>query len=180
MADFSAVLMGRRSIRKFQDRPVPPQVLDQVLTAVQWSPSWANTQCWEVVVVTEPEAKQALQGTLQKGNPAAKALVAAPVVLVLCGKAQSSGYYKGQATTKHGDWMLFDLGIACQSMLLEARNQGLGTVVVGLFYHDQVAKLLGVPKGYEVAAMIPLGYPDHEPKPPARKELDQFVHQGGW
>ena len=132
MAEFTQVLKERRSVRKYQDKEIADEVLKRVLEAVMWSPSWANTQCWEVVVVKDTVTKEILQGTISPKNPSTKAMVDAPVVLTLCGKKQSSGYYNGQVTTKHGDWMLFDLGIACQSICLAAKDLGLGTVVVGL------------------------------------------------
>ena len=83
MAEFGEVLKQRRSIRNYEDKEVPRELLDKVLEAVQWSPSWANTQCWEVIVVKEQEIKEKLRETLTKGNPAGKAMVTAPVVLAL-------------------------------------------------------------------------------------------------
>lgn len=174
--NFSEVLKSRRSIRKFQDQEVSPQDLNQVLEAIQWSPSWANTQCWEVVVVSDPAIRERLQATMGKGNPATKAIVSAPVLLVLCGKLGASGSYHGQVTTKFGDWFMFDLGIASQSLCLAARDLGLGTVIVGLFDHDQCKQILDVPQGYEVVAMIPLGYPGQEVKAPPRREIAEFTH----
>lgn len=166
----------RRSVRKFQERPVEDEVLGQLLEAVQWSPSWANTQCWEVLVVRDPALRQALQATLGKGNPATKAVVSAPLLLVMCAKLGQSGYYHGQVTTKFGDWFLHDLGIATQSLCLAAHSLGLGSVVVGLFDQDQAGQALGLPEGYQLVSMLPLGYPDQSPKPPARKEIAQFTH----
>lgn len=174
--EFNEVLKSRRSIRKFQDKPVSSQDLNQVLEAVRWSPSWANTQCWEVVVVKDPAVREELQASLSKGNPATKAMVAAPVLLVICAKLQSSGYYKGVAPTKLGDWFMFDLGIATQSLCLAARDLGLGTVVVGLFDHEACQRILNVPAGYQVVAMIPMGYPDQEVKAPPRREVAEFTH----
>ncbi|MBW1734334.1 MAG: nitroreductase family protein [Deltaproteobacteria bacterium] len=175
MSDLMSIIKERRSIRKYQDRDVPEETLKQILEAVQWSPSWANTQCWEVIVVKDPAVKEELQGTLIK-NPATKAMVQAPVVLVLCGKLKSSGYYNGKVTTKFGDWFMFDLGIANQSLCLAAWDQGLGTVIVGLFDHDKARKILGVPEGYEVVSMIPMGYPAKDPQPPKRREINDFTH----
>lgn len=177
MAELMAVIKGRRSIRKYQDKEVSAEQLNAVLEAVQWSPSWANTQCWEVVVIQDPAVKQALQETLAKGNPATKAVVAAPVLLAMCGKLESSGYYNNQVTTKFGDWFLFDLGLATQSLCLAAHNQGLGTVVVGLFDHDKAKSVLQVPAGYEVVALLPLGYPAKESSPPKRREISEFTHR---
>jgi nitroreductase len=176
MAELVAVLKGRRSIRNYHGQEVPEEVLDQILEAVQWSPSWANTQCWEVIIVKNQDTKQRLQETLSQGNPATRAMVEAPVVLVLCGKQGSSGYYKGQVTTKFGDWFMFDLGLAAQSLCLAAWNLGLGTVVVGLFDHNRAAALLGVPEGYELVAMLPLGYPVKQPAAPKRREISEFTH----
>ena len=74
MADVMEIIKGRRSIRKYQDKDVPDESLNKILEAVQWSPSWANTQCWEAIVVKDPAIKEKLQGTLIK-NPATKAMV---------------------------------------------------------------------------------------------------------
>lgn len=176
MNEMLASIKARRTIRKYQDRPVSDEVLNSLLEAVQWSPSWANTQCWEVVVVKNPGLREQLQATLAKGNPATKAMVSAPLLLVMCAKLKSSGYYNGVVTTKFGDWCLYDLGIATQSLCLAAHSLGLGGVVVGLFDQDAAAKVLGLPEGYDVVSMLPLGYPDQEPKAPPRKEIAQFVH----
>ncbi len=175
MADVMKSIKGRRSIRKYQDKDVPDESLNKILEAVQWSPSWANTQCWEVIVVKDPAIKEKLQGTLVK-NPATKAMVQAPVVLVLCGKLKSSGYYKDHVTTKFGDWFMFDLGIANQSLCLTAYDLGLGTVIVGLFDHNKTKEILGVPEDYEVVSMIPMGYPAKDPEAPKRREISEFTH----
>jgi len=177
MSDLLEIIQTRRSVRNYQDKAVSEETLNTVLEALRWSPSWANTQCWEVVVVKDLETKQKLQATLTPTNPAGKAMVEAPIVLVLCGQLQKAGYYKGQVTTKFGDWFLYDLGIGTQSVCLTAHALGLGTVVVGLFDQDKAKAALGVPDGYEVVTMLPLGYPDKVPAAPKRREIGEFVHQ---
>lgn len=176
MAELMEVIKGRRSIRKYEEKMVPDDLLNQVLEAVQWAPSWANTQCWEIVVVKETASKQKLQETLGKGNPATKAIVGAPVVLAICGKLKSSGYYKDQVTTKLGDWFMFDLGIATQSLCLAAHDLGLGTVIVGLFDQAKAAEVLQVPPGYELVSLIPLGYPAKISPAPKRRDISEFTH----
>ncbi len=176
MKDFMDVVKERRSIRHYSDREIPQDLLDQVLEAVQWSPSWANTQCWEIVVIKDGETKSKVQETIAKGNPAAKAMVAAPVVLAVCGRQKTSGYYKGEITTKFGDWLLYDLGIATQSICLAAHSLGLGTVVVGLFKHDQVKEILLIPDGVEVVSLIPIGFPAKGSGAPKRRETSEFTH----
>lgn len=176
MADLMDTIKGRRSIRRYQDKEIPGADLNQILESIQWSPSWANTQCWEVVVVKDKDIKQKLNETLPSVNPASKGLPEAPVVLALCGKLQSSGYYKGQVTTKFGDWFMFDLGIATQSLCLTAHSLGLGTVVVGLFDHDKAKTVLGVGEGYELVALVPMGYPAKDSPAPKRREISEFTH----
>lgn len=166
----------RRSVRNFEEKNLSEDQIKQILEAVQWAQSWANTQCWEVIVVKDNETKVKLQETLPKTNPATRAMVEAPVVFVLCGKLQAAGYYKGQVTTKFGDWFMFDLGIAAQNLCLRAHDLGLGSVIVGLFDHNKAKEILGVPDGYEVVVMIPVGYPAKVPSAPKRKEISEFTH----
>jgi nitroreductase len=92
MSELMSIIQGRRSIRRYQDKLIPEDHLQQILEAIRWSPSWANTQCWEVVVVKDPVMKENLKGTLASTNPAQKALTDAPAVIALCGKLKSSGY----------------------------------------------------------------------------------------
>lgn len=176
MSDLMSIIKGRRSVRRFLDKPIPEKDLQEVIEAVQWSPSWANTQCWEIVVVKEAATKEKLKESLSPKNPASVGLTEAPVVLALCGKLQSAGYYKGQVTTKFGDWFMFDLGIACQSLCLTAHTLGLGTVIVGLFDQDKAAKTLGVKEGYELVSLIPMGYPAKAGAAPRRRDIGEFTH----
>lgn len=181
MTDLMTLIQERRSIRKYEEKPVPDDALQQLLDAVRWAPSWTNCQCWEVIVVKDAAAKEKLQASLPpKGNPAAKAMVQAPVVLVMCAKTKVSGYYKDQATTKFGEWMMYDLGLATQNICLTAHNLGLGTVIVGLFDHDKAADAMQVPEGYELVTMIPVGYPAKIGSAPARKETSEFTHYDQW
>ena len=131
--DLMDAIRGRRSIRKYKPDPVSEEVLRTILEAMRWSPSWANTQCWEVILVKDQNVKSQLATVLSKGNPALSSMTDAPVVLVLCGRKGVSGFYKGQASTVKGDWLMFDTGIAMQSLCLAAHELGLGTVIVGLF-----------------------------------------------
>ena len=173
--DLMDAIKGRRSIRKYKPDPVSEEALEKVMEAVKWSPSWANTQCWEVIVVKDPNVKSQLANTLTATNPARSSMTEAPLVVVLCGKKGISGFKKGQAATVKGDWLMFDTGIAMQSFCLAAYGQGLGTVVVGLFDHKKAEEILGVSQNVEVVAMTPLGYPAAQGGAPKRKEVSEFV-----
>ena len=161
--EFFETLSTRRSIRTYQDRPVEGEKLHAVLEAVRTSPSWANQQCWRLVVVRDPDTKQGISELSYlesyfatkgyKSNPAMKALAQAPVVLVLCAEPTQSGAIRGQ------DYYLADAGIAAQSLMLAARVQGLGTVFVGIFQEEPLRDLLGIPESIRVVGLLPLGYP---------------------
>ncbi len=170
------ILKERRSIRNYTDQAVPEDVLAAILESVQWTPSWANTQCWEIVVVKALDVKKQIQQAVPASNPAFKSIVNAPVVLALCAKKGTSGYYKDVITTKFGDWFMFDLGLAAQSICLAAHDKGLGTLIVGLYEHDKVNAALKLPENVENVALIPLGYAAKVPKAPKRKAISEFTH----
>jgi nitroreductase len=173
--DLMEAINGRRSIRKYKPDPISEGTLQKIMEAVRWSPSWANTQCWELIVVKVSKTKAELASTLTKTNPALSSMTEAPLVIVLCGKKGVSGFKKGEATTVKGDWLMFDTGIAMQTLCLTAHSLGLGTVIVGNFDHLKAAEILGVPHNTEVVAMTPLGYPATEGSASKRKETSEFI-----
>ncbi len=176
MSELMDTIQNRRSIRRYQEKAVPDEILNKLLEAARWAPSWANTQCWHFVVVKDTEIKKKIQETVSARNPSSLAIVNAPVLLVVCGQLKKSGYYNDEYPTKFGDWFMYDLGLATQNLCLAAHDSGLATVIVGLFDQDKVGKIIKLPAEHEVLVLIPLGYPDHEPSPPKRRELHEFVH----
>jgi nitroreductase len=176
MKKLMELIKSRRSVRNFEEKNVPEDFLQSILESVQWSQSWANTQCWEIIVVKDQAQKEKVQGAVPKANPAHKSIVEAPTVLALCAKKESSGYYKGMVTTKFGDWLMFDMGLAAQHISLVAHALGLGTVIIGMFDHNQASAVLNIPSEFELVALMPLGFPSKVPSPPKRKQLDEFVH----
>jgi len=173
--DLMQAIRGRRSIRRYKPDPVPEEALQTVMEAVRWAPSWGNTQCWKVIIVKDSALKSELAKTVPKVNPAQPTITEAPVLVVLCGAREVSGYYGGRPSTAKGDWLMFDTGLAMQNLCLAAYALGLGTVIIGMFEHQKVAEVLGVPQNVEVVAMTPLGYPATQSSPPKRKEASEFV-----
>ncbi|MBN1254698.1 MAG: nitroreductase family protein [Deltaproteobacteria bacterium] len=174
--DLMETIMGRRSVRSFAPDPVPEEKLQKVLQAVQWAPSWANTQCWEVIVVKEQGTKTELVETLSSNNPAREAILQAPLTLIVIAIEGKAGFKKGEARTDKGDWYMFDCGLAMQNLCLAAHAEGLGTVIVGSFDAAKAAVVLQVPQGKVVVALTPLGFPEKVPAPPKRKEIEEFVY----
>ncbi len=168
---------ARRAIRKFKSDPVSKEQLNVILEAIRWTPSWANTQCWEIVVVKDKGVKEKIATALPPTNPALKAITDAPVVLVMCGKKGLAGFKKGEVTTDKGDWFMFDVGAATLNACLAAHAQGLGSVIVGLFDAKKVERILGVPEGVSVVSLVPVGVPEKIPEGPKRKLLSEFVFE---
>lgn len=175
--DVHECIRERRSVRKYESEPISDETLRKVLEAVQWAPSWVNFQPWEVVIVDDESVKARLQECVHDGNPGRKAVAAAPIVLAVCGRKGISGYYNGKASTVHGDWVMFDLGIACQNICLAAHAEGLGTLHLGLLDQARAGEVLGLPEGVELYELVPLGVPTKRGRAPKRKEIDEFTHR---
>lgn len=173
--DVLQAIKERRSIRKYTSEPIPKETLMQLLEAVRFAPSWANTQCWELILVDDLQTKEALAKTMPAGNPAVPAFSQAPLIIVGCAQLGKAGFFKGQPATDKGDWYMFDMGIALQNLCLAAHGLGLGTVHVGAFDALKAKEILKVPEGMAVVEMVPVGFPDQEPKLPVRKEMRDFV-----
>ena len=175
MDTFDAIYQ-RRSIRRYQETPVPDDLLNKVLDAARWAPSWANSQCTRYVIVKDPDTKAKLAECVNKGNPATEALKNAPIVIVACAELKKSGYYRDMPVTDRGDWFMLDVGIAMENLVLAAEALGLGTVHVGLIPDSKkIDKLLDLPEGIVSVEMTPLGFPAVEAKAPPRKELAEIV-----
>ncbi len=174
--DIMDAIKTRRSVRKFKDDDVPDEVLAELFEAARWAPSWANTQCWRFIVIRNKDVKERLAGTLTPKNPALKAMTAAPVIIVSCAEKGVSGFYRSDAVTSHGDWLMFDVALSVQNLMLAAHSMGLGTVQVGAFNVESVDKILGLPDNIAVLTMVPIGYPATEggSRTP-RKELSEMV-----
>lgn len=173
--DVMEAIKGRRSIRQYKNQDISDADINYVLEAARWAPSWANTQCFEFIIVRDTELKRRLADTLPEMNPARPAFFQAPVVIVACAQKQKSGYFKGAPATEKGDWLMFDTALALQNLTLAAYSRGLGTVHIGLFDAQKVKELLKVPAAVEVVELVPLGIPAEEGRTPKRRELTDLV-----
>jgi len=176
--DVFEAMVGRRSVRRFTDAPVEEQDLQRILEAGRVAPSWANTQCWEVVLVRDPEIVARLVATIDKSNPGRKAVAAAPLVLAAAGRRGRSGYYKDKVQTAFGDWLMFDVALFLDHITLAAHALGYGTVHVGMFDHAAAAAVLELPDDLQLLELVPIGRPDpaKTPKMPKRRPVAEFVH----
>ena len=175
--ELQEAILKRRSIRRFTEYPVSDEDLRQIFEAVRFAPSWSNTQVWEFIVVRDKSTIEEVVSTYIDKNPATKCSLAASALIVACAKAGVSGCYDGQEATAIHNWYMFDLGLAVQTLCLRAHELGLGTVVVGLMNHDACKKVLSVPDGHEVVAVIPIGKSAVPPREgPPRKLVSEMVY----
>lgn len=152
------IIYRRRSIRKYEKRPVPEDALRAVLEAGRLAPSARNLQPWHFIVVKDPEIKRKL--VFSSWN---KFIEEAPVVIVGCGEADKK-------------WAVVDVAIALENMVIAAESLGLGSCWIGHFDEGEVKKVLKIPDRLKVVAMITLGYPAERPSPPLKKKLEDIVH----
>jgi nitroreductase len=183
----------RRSIRKYTDDPVDDEAVETILEAGRWAPSWSNTQCWRFIVVRDPDIKAAVAKSLVKfkiqgelvENPGIKMINSVPVLIIVCAETGKSGGppgsdSSGEFITDKGDWFMFDTALAVQNMILAAHGLGLGTVIIGTFDAVKAEKALGVPEGFRVVTLFPVGVPAKEGKAPPRKEISEITFADKW
>ena len=169
-------ITGRRSIRKFTDQPVSHELLSQIVETASYAPSWKHTQIVRYIAVEgETKAKLAKCTSTFPGNGAI--MDNAPMVIAVTVIKGRSGFERdGSFTTHRGDsWQMFDAGVASEAFCLAAYEQGLGTVIMGIFDQDEATALLEIPEGRELVALIPVGYPAETPVAPRRKPVEELL-----
>lgn len=166
----------RRSIRRYKKDPVSHQVLETIISNSSFSPSWKNTQITRYIAI---EDSSILNRIVNDYTPPFNADIIRQVstliaVTFLKGR---SGYERDGSfsTKKENRWQMFDVGAACQTFCLAAKEEGLGTVIMGLWDEDEITKLLDIPDTQELAALIAIGYPDEEPEAPRRKSVEDLL-----
>ena len=144
-------IFNRRSIRKFEDRPVGKEKIEQILKAAMQAPSAANQQAWEFIVV---EDKDTLE-KLSLMTPYSKPVAGSAVTLVLLANSNEFKVPTG--------WQQ-DMGAVAQNILLEVTHLDLGAVWLGVatadFAVDYVNNFFSLPENIKPFALVAIGYPD--------------------
>jgi len=160
-------------VRKYEETEVTDDQLDAVLETARYAASWANKQGWHILVVKDPGTRAKVSEVLE-GNPGQRAVATAPVLLAVCMDPNLSG------TMKDKEYYLVDAGILMDHLMLEAAEQGLGTVFIGMFDEDRVRDALGVPAEFRIVGLTPLGVPAKIPGERPRNELADIIHYETW
>ena len=167
-------IKGRRSIRKFADTPVSRDVSADIVETASYAPSWKHTQITRYIAV-EGELKDKIAdectGAYAKNGEIIKD---APMLIAVTFIKNRSGFERdgSYSTPKEGGWQMFDAGVASEAFCLAAYEQGLGTVIMGIFDEAKAASLLEVPEERE---LIPIGYPAESPAAPKRKSVEELL-----
>ncbi len=170
-------IKGRRSIRKFADTPVSRDVIADIVETASYAPSWKHTQITRYIAV-EGELKDKIAdectGAYAKNGEIIKN---APMLIAVTFIKNRSGFERdgSYSTPKEGGWQMFDAGVASEAFCLAAYEQGLGTVIMGIFDEAKAASLLEVPEERELVALIPIGYPAESPAAPKRKSVEELL-----
>lgn len=159
--DAFEALTTRRSVRVYDaGKPVPREMLEQLVDCGRLAASARNAQPWEFVVVTDPALRADIAALANHGRFIADA---AACVAVFC---------------RDGDYYLEDGCAATQNILVAARARGLGSCWVAgdkKDYAPAVARLLGAPGGMKLVSLVAVGWPATVPSP-AKRSLDEVLH----
>ena len=173
--DFHELVKKRQSVRSYSVKPIERSAIDTCLEASRLAPSACNSQPWSFIVVDEEplrtEFAKAVFGGIYKMNSFAEK---APAFILVIKEASSyiarlGGYFKGL------QYSLIDIGIACEHLVLQAQDLGIGTCWLGWFNEKAVKRVLNIQRSKSVDIIISMGYPaDDQMRDKKRRTIDEI------
>ena len=164
------IILSRRSIREYIDKPVEEDKIRYLMEAAMSAPSAHNEQPWVFVVIDDKSLLTKITGF----HPYSKMLLDAPLAILVC------------ADTEHLvnlDYFQQDCAAATENILLAANSSGLGGVWLGVYPKKDIIKgfsdLLGLPEGVIPFGLVSIGYPGVEKEPSARFD-ESRIHRNSW
>lgn len=195
-AAFWQLIQNRRSVRRYQARPVAREVLEKLLTAAIWAPSAHNRQPWRFCVATSSAAKTELSDRMAAqwrqdlgadgADPAvierritiSQARLTGAAALIIAAVSMEEMDHYPDAHRNEAEWLMAvqSTALACQNLLLAAQHYGLGAcwMCAPLFVPALVREVLALPPSWHPQALITLGYPAEE-KSKEREPLQSRV-----
>lgn len=146
--DFMELAAARYSVRSYSDRPVEQEKIDRILKAAQLAPTAVNFQPQRIYVLKSEEA-------MAKINRLCRCIYGAPMVFLVCSDERRTWKSPTEPGYSSGE---MDCSIVCTHMMLEAWEQGLGSVWVRLFDVKAVAKAFDLPPYMRPVCLLPVGY----------------------
>jgi nitroreductase len=153
----------RRSIRAFQDKPIPEKEIGMILDAGRWAPSASNRQPWEFIVIKSKDLLKKIARATGYGWFIAEASFAVAIV----GKPRISG-----------KWYVIDTSLVSMNMMLMAWSLGIGTCWIGSMNKEKVKQILGLNANDYLLTVLPFGYIQGDiPGPTDRKPLNKIIKE---
>lgn len=195
--EFRDVILKRRMVRNFADKPVDPAILDRVLELACHAPSAGFTQGQSFIVVTSPEKKKAVAATCEEDEYVQRGFAPfiskAPVLLIPCTSeaAYHRRYQEADKVNEDGSeitwpvpYWFMDIGCAVMIALLAAIDEGLVSAFAGSKDLAALRALLDIPAEVTPVGVISLGYRAPDVPSPSlqrgRKADAEYVHHGRW
>jgi nitroreductase len=186
ITEVAELFRHQRAVRAFTDRDVDQETVEALLTAATHGPSGSNTQPWRFIVVRDAGVKAELSEIYEAafaeayaGRAPARAAdrqpwTEVPVLIVACVQVPSTG--------RSGIQTGASIYPACQNLMLAARSMGIGSVLTTLHRvkRAEIHAILGVPEGWDTAAIIPLGWPDRSYGPNRRPPVSEVMMLDRW
>jgi nitroreductase len=165
-------IFARRSVRKFQKKEVPDNLVTDLLEAGMAAPSACAKDPWQFIVVRDAATRARLTEALPNGQM----LKESPVGIVVCGDL-------GRAHDKQLSYLLQDCSAAIENLLLAASMLGLGAVWLGVHPREEriahVRKMFNLPESIVPVAAIAVGWPAQSPEARTRHTASA-VHKEKW
>lgn len=168
--DVFEAIYSRRSVRKYEDKPVSEETVKELLGAAMMAPSAGNAQPWQFVVVDDREKLDAIPAI----NQYAAMVKNAPLGILVCGDL---------SLEKYAGYWVQDCSAAIQNLLLATHAKGLGAVWTGI--HPIEERVEGFKKLFNLPEqVIPLGFMviGHPKQESAKKDRykEERVHRNSW
>lgn len=176
--DLMEGLLTRRSIRKYQDKPIAKEAIEDIIKAAQFAPTAHNRQPWEFLVIDDKEVLTNLRH-IQRWSSFAKD---AACVIFVCGDVEKSFNRSKEDET----WSFIDVdcAIATENLLLAAWSKGIGTCYCGAApmqkVVDALKEHLNLPENIRPFSIVVMGYPDETPKQPEDRYKPEKIHWSKW
>lgn len=162
--DIQTAIKNRRSVRKFLNKKIESEIINQIIELGNWAPSACNIQGWRFIIVNDQKLKEKI---VEGGG--AKLIKDAPLgILVTYDQRTENLEYQDHIQSA---------AAAIQNLLLAAFSKGLGSCYVcHLPRKKELRKIFNIPSAYTPIAYVVLGYPAQEPKLIARRyQLNQLI-----
>jgi nitroreductase len=168
-------IMGRRSVRKFTDQPVGPELVRVLLECGFAAPSSKNIRPCHFIQIDDKKTLAAIGNA----SPEVRAAAGAPLAIAVC--VDVDNYEKNHGLTD-GTWME-DSSCAMMNMLLAARALGMEGVWLQIVNRaereSRIPQILGIPDGVKLFALAVMGFSEAS-KPPHAGTDEARLHLNGW